>query len=139
MAFRMGILQHRIKFVTGDMTEKVEACFFEELHDIVMNVFAFRILREIEYPLAAVIVVSRCRSICKGFVFNTTDFKFRNQTIPSILTGSGNIVHKYITDREHNRHHSMKSFFVIGHCILIVSYELIPIKCRSSFCFKDLA
>ena len=135
----MGILKHRIKFVTGDMTEKIEACFLKELHDIVMNVFAFRILREIEYSLSAVIVVSQCRSICEGFVFYTTGFKFSNQTIPSILVGSGNIVHKCITDREHNRHHSMKSFFVIGHGISIVSDELIPIKCRGSFCFKDFA
>ena len=37
------------------------------------NVFALRVPREIEYSLPAVIIISRCRSIYEGFVFNATD------------------------------------------------------------------
>mgnify|MGYP007004940304 CR=1 FL=1 len=57
MSFGMGFFQHVSEVIRRHVAEQIQACFFQKLHDVVMDVPPSRMFREVEDALSPVVVV----------------------------------------------------------------------------------
>ena len=61
VTFRMGVLEHLPEVICRHVAEQVQACFFQKLHDVMMDVPTSRVFRKVEDALPPVVVVFGCR------------------------------------------------------------------------------